>query len=43
MGGFGDFYKRDKKKKKKGQTFKKIGYAPTFTQPQIIGKGKGVG
>lgn len=40
MSGFGDFYKGDKKKKKKGEQPGRISSAPVFTPPQVIGKGK---
>ena len=38
--GSSDFYKGDKKKKKKGQQQSSLGFAPVFTPPTIIGKGK---
>lgn len=40
MGGFGSFYKGEKKKKKKDQISSNTSYAPVFTPPKIIGKGK---
>ncbi len=38
--GFGSFYKGEKKKKKKGEGSARSSFAPVFTQPQVIGKGK---
>lgn len=35
-----DFYKGDKKKKKKGEGAKHISIAPVFTPPKVIPKGK---
>lgn len=40
MGGFGGFFKGEKKKKKKGQDNRPANFAPVFTPPKIIGKGK---
>lgn len=40
MGNFGGFFKGEKRKKKKGQEGGGASYAPVFTPPQIIGKGK---
>lgn len=40
MGGFGSFYKGEKKKKKKGQEGGNINYAPVFVLPEIIGRVK---
>lgn len=40
MGNFGGFYKGEKKKKKQGLSGTKLGIAPVFTPPRIIGKGK---
>lgn len=39
MGGFGSYFKGEKKKKKKDGGAS-ISIAPVFTPPQIIGKGK---
>lgn len=38
--GFGDFYKGDQKKKKKGQGGKPISIAPVFVPPKVASKGK---
>ena len=40
--GFGNFYKGEKKKKKKEQSggAKGINYAPVFTPPKVLPKGK---
>ncbi|EKD91183.1 MAG: hypothetical protein ACD_30C00040G0028 [uncultured bacterium] len=38
--GFGDYYKGDTKKKKKGQGGKQISIAPVFTPPKVAPKGK---
>lgn len=39
--GFGDFYKGDKKKKrKKSEQQKNINFTPVFIPPKIIPKGK---
>lgn len=40
MGSFGSFYKGEKRKKKKGGNTGSIGFAPVFTPPEIISKGK---
>lgn len=40
MGSFGGYFKGEKKKKKKDLSSNKLGYAPVFTLPQILGKGK---
>lgn len=40
MGGFGSYYKGEKKKKKKGEQLKSTSFVPTFVPPQILGKGK---
>lgn len=40
MGQFGGFFKGEKKKKKKGQDGGNVSYAPIFTPPQVLGKGK---
>lgn len=40
MGSFGSFYKGEKKKKKKVGNGSGIGFAPVFTPPEIINKGK---
>lgn len=37
---FGDFYKGDKKKRKKGEQNKSISLSPVFTPPEVIKKGK---
>lgn len=39
MGNYG-FFKGEKKKKKKGQDSGKMSFAPVFTPPEIISKGK---
>ncbi len=36
----GDFFKGDKKKKKKGDGGKPISISPVFTQPTVLPKGK---
>jgi hypothetical protein len=38
--GTGDFYKGEKKKKKKEQGAKGITFAPVFTPPKVLPKGK---
>jgi hypothetical protein len=38
--GSGDFYKGEKKKKKKEPGAKLISYAPVFTPPKVVPKGK---
>ena len=38
--GIGNFYKGEKKKKKKEQGAKSFGYAPVFTPPKVLPKGK---
>ncbi len=38
--GFGDFYKGDKKKKKKGETKVNMGGGPVFVPPSVAPKGK---
>jgi hypothetical protein len=41
MGGFGGFYKGEKKKAKKGQSGKNVqSSTPVFTLPEIVGKKK---
>lgn len=40
MGSFGGFFKGEKKKKKKGQDSSGGSFAPVFTPPKIVGKGK---
>lgn len=40
MGSFGGFFKGEKKKKKKGDDKGSSGFAPVFTPPKIIPKGK---
>ena len=40
MGAFGGYFKGEKKKKKKGEGAGGGSFAPVFTPPQIIGKGK---
>lgn len=40
MGSFGGFFKGEKKKKKKSQDGAGLGFAPVFTPPKIVGKGK---
>lgn len=40
MGAYGSFYKGEKKKKKKNDTNKPLSFAPTFTPPTVIRKGK---
>jgi len=40
MGSFGGYFKGEKKKKKKDQDTNKIGIAPVFVPPQVVGKGK---
>lgn len=37
---FGNYYKGDQKKKKKGQGGKPISIAPVFTPPKVTPKGK---
>jgi hypothetical protein len=36
----GSFFKGEKKKKKKSDSNKPISFAPTFTPPSVIKKGK---
>lgn len=38
--GFGDFYKGEKKKKKRGEGGKSITIKPIFTPPSVLPKGK---
>lgn len=38
--GFGDFYKGDSKKKKKGQAGRPISASPVFIPPKVAPKGK---
>lgn len=38
--GFGDFYRGDKKKKRKGEDQSRPSYAPVFVPPKVIIKGK---
>ncbi len=40
MGTFGGFYKGEKRKKKKGVEKGSGGFAPVFTPPTVIPKGK---
>lgn len=40
MGGHGSFFKGEKKKKKQGQEKSGGVYAPVFTPPTVIEKGK---
>lgn len=40
MGSYGGFFKGEKKKKKKEGEGNSLSFAPAFTPPQIIGKGK---
>lgn len=40
MGGFGSYFKGEKKKKKKNGGGAGVSIAPVFTPPQIIGKSK---
>lgn len=40
MGSFGGFFKGEKKKKRKGQEAGQANFAPVFTPPKIVGKGK---
>lgn len=38
--GYGSFFKGEKKKKKRGEQGSGFGFAPVFTPPKIVGKGK---
>lgn len=41
MGGFGSFYKGEKKKPKKGKDSKQVfSSAPTYDMPEVISKNK---
>lgn len=40
MGSFGGFYKGEKKKKKQGESKNMGSFAPVFTPPEVIKKGK---
>lgn len=40
MGGFGSFFKGEKKKKRKSVDGSLGGFAPVFTPPEITGKTK---
>lgn len=37
---FGGFYKGEKKKKKRGESARTLTFAPVFTPPQVVKKGK---
>lgn len=41
MGSYGGYFKGERKKKQKTEKMSKLlGFTPTFTPPQIIGKSK---